>query len=83
MKNIVFLSTSLKHIVNDYLFWFPKVFSVVSLTAWKVSKCGVISGPNAGKYGPEMTPYLDTFHGVTNLNHCCINIFQQSFPLKM
>ena len=35
-------------------------------------KCGVISGPyfpvlglNTGKYGPEITPYLDTFHGVT------------------
>ena len=40
-------------------------------TAWKVSKCGVISGPyfrlfrlNAGKYGPEITHYLDTFHAV-------------------
>ena len=29
-------------------------------TAWKVSKYG----PNAGKYGPEKTPYLDTFHAV-------------------
>ena len=35
----------------------------------KWSKYGVISGPyfpgfspNAGKYGPEKTPYLDTFH---------------------
>ena len=40
-------------------------------TALKVSKYGVISGPyfpvfglNTGKYGPEMTPYLDTFHAV-------------------
>ena len=38
-------------------------------TAWKVTKYGVISGlyfpefsPNTGKYGPEITPYLDTFH---------------------
>ena len=46
-----------------------------------MSKYGVISGPyfpafglnteryvfspNAGKYGPEETPYLDTFHAVT------------------
>ena len=29
------------------------------------SKYGVFSGPNAGKYGPEKTPYLDTFHVVT------------------
>ena len=38
-------------------------------TAWKLSKYGVISGSyflvfssNTGKYGPEITPYLDTFH---------------------
>ena len=36
----------------------------VYYTAWKVSKYGVISGPNTGKYGPEITPYLDTFHAV-------------------
>ena len=36
-----------------------------------MSKYGVISGPyfpifspNTGKYGPEMTPYLDTFCSV-------------------
>ena len=36
-------------------------------------KYGVISGtyfpvfsPNTGKYGPEITPYLDTFHVVSN-----------------
>ena len=38
---------------------------------WKVFKYGVISGPsfpvsglNTGKYGLEITPYLDTFHAV-------------------
>ena len=31
-------------------------------TAWKVSKYGVYSGPNTRKYGPQKTPYLDTFH---------------------
>ena len=31
-----------------------------------MSKYGVISGPNTGKYGPEITPYLDTFHAVRN-----------------
>ena len=36
-----------------------------------MSKYGVISVPyfpvfglNTGKYGPEITPYLDTFHAV-------------------
>ena len=40
-------------------------------SALKVSKYRVISGPyfpvfnpNIGKYGPEITPYLDTFHAV-------------------
>ena len=40
-----------------------------------MSKYGVISGPyfpvfglNTGKYGPEITPYLDTFHSV-NQSH--------------
>ena len=33
-----------------------------TLTVSKVSKYGV----NAGKYGPEKTPYLDTFHPVTS-----------------
>ena len=40
-------------------------------TAWKVSKYGVIPGPyipvfgmNTEKYGPEIIPYLDTFHDV-------------------
>ena len=44
-----------------------------SVTAWKVSKYGIFSGPyfpafglntHAGKYRPEKTPYLDTFHAV-------------------
>ena len=33
-------------------------------------------GPNAGKYGPEITPYLDTFHAVELLglnNHIWCN----------
>ena len=51
-----------------------KLFSIpftVCNTAWKVSKYGVFPGPylsvfspNAGKYGSEKAPYLDTFHAV-------------------
>ena len=33
----------------------------VRFTVWKVSKYGVFSGPS-GKYEPEKSPYLDTFH---------------------
>ena len=49
---------------------FPNYF-FLSHTAWKESEYGVISGPyfpvfspNTGKYGPEISPYLDTFHTV-------------------
>ena len=45
------------------------------ITTWKVSKYGGISGlyfpifsPNTGKCGPEITPYLDTFHVVNVMN---------------
>ena len=41
------------------------------ITAQKMSKYGVCSGPyfpvfspNVGKYGPEKSTYLDTFHVV-------------------
>ena len=50
---------------------FFKVPIVMLSTAWKVFKYGVIYGAyfpvfglNAGKYEPEITPYLDTFHAV-------------------
>ena len=43
----------------------------IPITAWKVSKYGDFPGlyfpvfsPNAGKHGPEKSPYLDTFHAV-------------------
>ena len=40
----------------------------------KVSKYGVFSGPNTGKYRPEETPYLDSFQEVKlftlDANHC-------------
>ena len=39
------------------------------LTALKVSKYAVFSCPNTGNYGPEKTPYLDTFHAVTPYLH--------------
>ena len=32
-----------------------------------MSKYGVISGPNTGKYGPEITPYLNALYAVNNI----------------
>ena len=60
----------MSHIASD-----GKLFSNAgSSTVWEVSKCGVISGPyfpllglNTGKYRPEMTPYMDTFHAMLKI----------------
>ena len=35
-------------------------------TVWNVSKYGIFSGPYFPAFGPEKTPYLDTFHAVQN-----------------
>ena len=63
-----FLLISSKNV--KYLEMFPTFAFALFYTAWKVSKYGVFSvlslriRPNAGKYGPEKTPYLDTFYTV-------------------
>ena len=50
---------------------FCKILLISLPSAWKVYKYRVFSGPyflvfglNTGRYGPEKTPYLDTFHAV-------------------
>ena len=55
-----------------FLSFVLKTYSTLKrFTAWKVSKYRVISAlyfpvfsPNTEIYGPEITPYLDTFHTV-------------------
>ena len=42
---------------------FCKLVEIIT-TALNVSKYGVFSGPKTRKYGPEKTPYFDTFHAV-------------------
>ena len=46
--------------VSKYGVFFGPYFPVFGLNT---EIYGVFS-PNAGKYGPEKTPYLDTFHAV-------------------
>ena len=42
---------------------FDSMFGIYNMvTAWKVSKHGVFSGPYFSVFRPEKTPYLDTFH---------------------
>ena len=55
-----------------HLIWLPKTLwqmaalhiSKYIITAWKVAKYGVISGPYFPVFGSEITPYLDTFQAV-------------------
>ena len=67
----------------------------IAITAWKVSKYGVISGPyfplfgvnteiyvfspNTGEYGSERTSYLGTFHAV---NYCSFKDGQVSWEVN-
>ena len=73
-----FFYDNLKYLIWDYnclqnIFRQIKKSSKIGedQTVWKVSKYENFSGPyffvfgpNTGKYGPEITPYLDAFHAV-------------------
>ena len=59
------------------------------ITAWKVSKYGVffcpyfpVFGLNTGKYGPEKTPYLDTFPAV-NMIWKLLGLMVTHFPVLL
>ena len=50
-----------------------------------MSKYGVFSGPsfpvfspNTGKYGPEKTPYLDSFHAVQTIGNSILSFLQRN-----
>ena len=60
---------------------------VLHLTAWNVSKYGVISGPyfalfspNAGKYGPEIIPYLEKGFKLAVLQYLVLQYVEEVFP---
>ena len=62
-------------------------FRLHYFTAWKVFKYGVFSGPyfpvfglNTGKYGPEKSRYLDTFHAVFVRDVATNKVDDSSFP---
>ena len=54
--------------INSFMSIFNKNTGLI-YTAWKVTKYGVIFGPNTGKYGPEITSYLGAFHAVMVRNN--------------
>ena len=49
--------------VSKYGFFFWSVFSHIRTKYGEILSFSVLS-PNAGKYGPEKTRYLDAFHAV-------------------
>ena len=58
-------------VIEVWSYQLPHIMFHRDYTAWKMSKYGAIFGPyfpsfglNMGKYRPEKTPYLDTFHTV-------------------
>ena len=60
-----------EELVSSYATIIITIYFFKIFTAWKVSQQVVISGLyfpvfglNMGKYGPEVTPYLDTFHAM-------------------
>ena len=48
-------------------FFLVRIFPHSDWTRRDTSYLSVFS-PNAGKYGPEKTPYLDIFHAVEHMN---------------
>ena len=40
----------------------------------QISEYLSVFSPNTGKYGPEITPYLDTFHTVKDIPKRIINL---------
>ena len=53
-----------KYIDSWFTLWPNDGSNEIRYTAWKVSKYGVFSGPYFPAFGPEKTPYLETFHAV-------------------
>ena len=69
--NWIFLISSVLSLCFLWSLRLDYIANFLLLTAWKVSKYSAISGPyfpvfglNTRKHGPELTPYLDTFHAV-------------------
>ena len=38
-----------------------------------------VLSPNTGKYGPEITPYLNTFHAVVAIENRIVNLLQEEY----
>ena len=81
MLPVVFTCTAWK--MSKYEVIFGPYFPAFGLNTERYS----VFSPNAGIYGPEITPYLDTFHAVLVLFSCITpcHINKEIFhdPLKL
>ena len=59
--------------------YFWSVFSRIQIEYGETRSISRFS-PNAGKYGPEITPYLDTFRAVRVIPRIGIKIILQVLP---
>ena len=66
MTSVVKLIRSLREMCPNTEFFLVRIFPYSNWILRDTSYLSVFS-PNAGKYGPEKTPYLDTFHAVDDL----------------
>ena len=66
---------TVKNIFCNYLPYETVTFADRDTTS-KVSKYGVSSGPYFPVFGPEKTPYLDTFHAVRCMK--CVNMLKKT-----
>ena len=65
LKNAIFENAALESSAATMAAILNECLVHSRVTAWKVSKYGVISGPYFPVFGLEITPYLDIFHALT------------------
>ena len=65
--NLGFRKYSLREKCPNTEFFLVRIFPH-SDWIWRDTEYLSIFSPNAEKYGPEKTPYLDTFHALTHHN---------------
>ena len=66
MENLLGALTNIPHCVKSVQI---RSISLYSVRMRENTEYLSVFTPNAGKYGPKKTPYLDTFHAVPVINN--------------
>ena len=71
LEKLIFLTPRYAHVIFSFSENFGRVLNGLSRMYPLREKClntyFLVFGLNMGKYGPEKTPYLDTFHAVIGI----------------